>query len=122
MPYKLTKPCAHPGCSALVDSRYCPEHQSELRKRQDAGRPTASQRGYDSKWQIYTADYLKQHPYCIDPYRKHDIRVPSQVVDHKVPHKGDLRLFWDRRNHQPLCLSCHNYKTATEDGGFGRKS
>jgi 5-methylcytosine-specific restriction protein A len=42
-------------------------------------------------------------------------------VDHIVPHKGDMRLFWDPRNHQGLCERCHNSKTAREDGGFGHK-
>ncbi|WP_144469068.1 HNH endonuclease signature motif containing protein, partial [Bacillus pumilus] len=35
------------------------------------------------------------------------------------PHKGDKKLFWDSSNWQPLCASCHNRKTAKEDGGFG---
>jgi 5-methylcytosine-specific restriction endonuclease McrA len=25
------------------------------------------------------------------------------------------------KNHQTLCKSCHSFKTATEDGGFGCK-
>jgi len=42
------------------------------------------------------------------------------VVDHIVPHKGDADLFWQRTNWQPLCKPCHDRKTATEDGGWGR--
>ena len=42
------------------------------------------------------------------------------VVDHIIPHKGDKVLFWDRSNWQPLCKTCHDTKTAREDGGFGR--
>jgi 5-methylcytosine-specific restriction endonuclease McrA len=30
------------------------------------------------------------------------------VVDHIQPHRGDQRLFWDRRNWQPLCRTCHS--------------
>jgi 5-methylcytosine-specific restriction endonuclease McrA len=41
-------------------------------------------------------------------------------VDHKIPHKGNLELFWNRNNWQVLCGACHARKTATEDGGFGR--
>jgi 5-methylcytosine-specific restriction protein A len=40
-------------------------------------------------------------------------------VDHIIPHKGNKGLFWTRFNHQALCKSCHDRKTATEDGGFG---
>ena len=44
----------------------------------------------------------------------------ATVVDHITPHKGNQQLFWDRNNWQPLCKQCHDRKTATEDGGFGR--
>jgi 5-methylcytosine-specific restriction protein A len=26
MPYKPRRPCAHPGCPALTDKRFCPAH------------------------------------------------------------------------------------------------
>lgn len=45
----------------------------------------------------------------------------AEVVDHIVPHKGDLSLFWSRSNWQSLCKRCHDIKTAMEDGGFGRR-
>lgn len=33
----------------------------------------------------------------------------SPVVDHRRPHRGDERLFWDRSNLQSLCKSpCHD--------------
>lgn len=43
------------------------------------------------------------------------------MVDHITPHKGDRGLFWDRNNWQALCKTCHDTKTAAEDGGFGNK-
>ena len=45
----------------------------------------------------------------------------ATVVDHIVPHKGDLDLFWDESNWRPCCQSCHNRSTAKYDGGFGNK-
>jgi 5-methylcytosine-specific restriction protein A len=53
------------------------------------------------------------------------MRHPNQVVlatdvDHRIAHKGDMTLFWDPANWQGLCHDCHSYKTALEDGGFGR--
>ena len=37
------------------------------------------------------------------------------VGDHKVPHKGDPDLFWDRDNVQCLCKPCHDrHKQAQE--------
>lgn len=40
----------------------------------------------------------------------------SPVVDHRRPHRGDERLFWERRNLQALCKSpCHDrHKQALE--------
>ena len=34
--------------------------------------------------------------------------VAATVVDHIVPHKGDLLLFWDSSNWQALCAPCHS--------------
>lgn len=30
------------------------------------------------------------------------------VCDHKTPHRGDERLFWDEANLQTLCKPCHD--------------
>jgi HNH endonuclease len=46
--------------------------------------------------------------------------TPGTCVDHIVPHRGDMTLFWDPTNWQTLCDSCHGKKTTREDGGFGR--
>jgi len=41
--------------------------------------------------------------------------APATVVDHRIPHRGDKRLFWDRNNWEPLCASCHSgHKQARE--------
>lgn len=50
--------------------------------------------------------------------------VEATVVDHKVPHRGDLKLFWNRRNWQSLCKTCHDSVKAAEErsgriGGCG---
>jgi len=33
-------------------------------------------------------------------------------LDHVVPHRGDVRLFWDVSNLVGLCKRCHSAKTA----------
>jgi 5-methylcytosine-specific restriction protein A len=43
----------------------------------------------------------------------------ATVVDHIIPHKGDMAIFWNKSNHQALCKTHHDIKTASEDGGFG---
>ena len=42
----------------------------------------------------------------------------ATIVDHVLPHKGDMQLFWDRSNWQSLCKPCHDRKTGMEDGGL----
>lgn len=44
----------------------------------------------------------------------------ASVVDHVVPHKGDMKLFWDRNNWQSMNKKCHDKKTAHEDSSFAR--
>jgi 5-methylcytosine-specific restriction enzyme A len=45
--------------------------------------------------------------------------VAATVVDHVVPHKGDLELFWDQSNWQGVCKACHDSsKKLQEHRGF----
>jgi 5-methylcytosine-specific restriction protein A len=68
---------------------------------------TSTQRGYGYKWQQARAGYLEKHPLCI--YCERAGRTASaSVVDHIVPHRGDMTLFWDRGNWQGLCVTCHS--------------
>jgi 5-methylcytosine-specific restriction protein A len=46
--------------------------------------------------------------------------MEATEVDHIVPHKGDMDLFWDRGNWRAMSKPCHAAKTVREDGGFGR--
>lgn len=82
-------------------------------------RKTAAQRGYGSKWQKARKAYLARHPLCVHCEAEGRV-TPATDLDHRVPHKGDMRLFWDSSNWQPLCKPHHSAKTAREDGGFGR--
>ena len=76
--------------------------------------------------------WLHAHPLCGDraevPSQEHSAclragkATQGSEVDHIIPHKGDQDLFWDADNLQTLCRSCHSTKTASEDGGFGRRA
>jgi 5-methylcytosine-specific restriction protein A len=37
-----------------------------------------------------------------------EAQTAKLVADHKQPHRGDERLFWDASNLQTLCASCHS--------------
>jgi 5-methylcytosine-specific restriction protein A len=82
-------------------------------------RGSAHSRGYGRKWQAARLGYLQHHPLCVHCLAKGHVTIATDV-DHIVPHRGDLTLFWDAENNwQALCHSCHSKKTASEDSGFG---
>jgi len=113
------RPCRTPGCPGLVTAGFC--GACTARGAGKDRRATAAQRGYGGPWQRAREAYLREHPVCVDPDRRHRDQVRgARQVDHITAHKGDPVLFWDRENWQGLCDSCHSYKTATHDGGFGR--
>ena len=116
MPYRPKHPCKHPGCGELVTGTYCDVHTPQPMDY----RGSAASRGYGRTWQRESKAYLSRHPWCMECERKGK-RTPATEVDHKKPHKGDARLFWDRDNWQGLCHRCHSIKTAKEDGGFGNR-
>ena len=83
----------------------------------DEQRGSSAQRGYGYKWQKAREAYLRKHPICFNCSRK-GLVVAAIVVDHIKPHKGDMVLFWDSSNWQPLCKQCHDgYKKRLEISG-----
>lgn len=97
----------------------CEQHKRQSQRQQDDRRGSAAARGYGAKWRAYRAGFLRGHPLCIVCQQIGRIER-AVVVDHIIPHRGDADLFWSASNHQPMCKPCHDRKTATEDGGFGR--
>ncbi|MGJ8619600.1 MAG: hypothetical protein ACSHWN_04655 [Methylophilaceae bacterium] len=143
MPTSAPRPCKQPGCRSLTYAgAYCADHKRERQKQADATRKTSTQRGYGYRWQKASKGYLKSHLLCacdeckIEIKKQRDtlglldihddnyylsIKFPelaANVVDHIKPHGGDMSLFWDSKNWQPMNKRCHDKKTAKEDGGF----
>ena len=113
MPTKPSlKACANPRCPELTVGKYCHNHRAELAVQQDA-RPSASRRGYGHKWRQASALYLIINPTCVH------CGDYATEVDHIIPHKGDMELFWDRGNWQSLCHIDHSRKTGREQAGHG---
>jgi 5-methylcytosine-specific restriction protein A len=113
MPYVAPSPCRWPGCPELVHGTYCAAHRTP--RIYDQKRPSSTARGYGPRWRACRAQYIKEHPLCVNFIRCSGL---TTVVDHIKPvsQGGD---FWDPKNHQPMCEPCHNSKTAREDMGFG---
>lgn len=123
MPPRPHRVCLCPGCNLLTQERngFCLKHQEYAEKREqdrlekarvtsESRRGSSTQRGYDSKWRKAREAFLKENPFCAE-HLKLGQYIPATVVDHIEPHKGDLKLFWNRRNWQSLCRVCHNRKT-----------
>jgi 5-methylcytosine-specific restriction protein A len=91
-----------------------------------AGKASSTQRGYDYKWQKARLAYLAKHPFCVMCMADAGIEVRTiegvilccaamnvpvpyaAVVDHRIPHRGDMALFWDSGNWQSLCTTHHS--------------
>ena len=107
MPNKPKKPCSYAACSELTTERYCDKHKHNY----DRYRGTATDRGYDYRWQQARKIYLHKHPLCVECL-KLDRFVEATVIDHIDPHRGDKAKFWNVNNWQSLCKACHDVKTA----------
>jgi len=101
------------ACGCVVPSGQRCQHMiardRERKARHDQHRPSARQRGYDSKWDQARAAFLKAHPRCAM------CPAPSHVVDHIKPHRGDRKLFWQRSNWQALCTPCHSSQKQSQE-------
>lgn len=62
-----------------------------------------------AEWVRYRATFLKHNPKCYACAKE------SEIVDHVKPHKGNVELFENVRNHIPLCKKCHDYCTGQWD-------
>lgn len=99
-----------------------------------ASRPNQSNGCYGSRWQKARAAFLRQpgNQFCIRCYERGllnagNLRMDGSpqtverrihlVVDHIIPHKGDQKLFWDRKNWQVLCPDHHDIAKQQEEHG-----
>lgn len=118
----VKKLCNKVNCSKYcVDGhRYCQDHlyieEEQARRREEYlrdRRPDYSKFSrsplYNSaQWKKKSKEFLVKNPYCCvcGDY--------ATVVDHIIPHRNDLTLFWDEDNWRPMCKSCHDKKTREE--------
>ena len=78
-----------------------------------------SSRMYGRQWRKARAAYLQAHPLCVMCQQQGRI-TPAGVVDHIVPHRGDLLLFWRTDNWQSLCKPHHDASKQRQDSNGGR--
>jgi 5-methylcytosine-specific restriction protein A len=120
MPRRPPHPCNRLGCPLLVHTRFCDAHNTESRKHADQHRGSSSSRLYTAAWYRASRAYLRNNPLCrCDDCVRDGRLTAADTVDHIVPHRGDLALFWDQTNWQSMARAHHSRKTARHDGGFG---
>lgn len=124
MPDNFPHPCNQPGCGLITKNRYCAAHTVEHKKAiyeaaKDSAKEYNQQRPWyhawykSRRWREYRIKYLTFHPFCKQCEKEGRMTFATEV-DHIIPFKGDVKLFWDEDNHQALCESCHSKKTARE--------
>ena len=69
-------------------------------------RGSARERGYTAAWDKAAFAFKMDHPLCLG-CEAIGRTVATQVVDHRIPHRGDMVLFWDPNNWQPGCCWHH---------------
>ena len=115
------KLCACAGCLRIAShGGYCLRHKGLAdRKKKGPFRGTvrSSSSPYNglyrtARWRRERRAFLEEHPFCAV------CGGTSTLVDHIVPHHGDEIVFWDQRNWQALCASCHSAKTLRENNFF----
>jgi hypothetical protein len=76
----------------------------------------ANERGYTYRWQKASKGFLAKHPLCECPDCQAGKKrvIPATVVNHRIPHRGDMTLFWDRSNWECMSKTCHDKRTQDE--------
>lgn len=122
MPYKLGTPCSYPKCPEVTTERFCDYHRKMHQRNVSKSRGKELRRAYNSvRWIRFRNWYLQKNPLCVK-CELEGLTTPATDVDHIVPiSTPEDPKFVDPDSVQSLCHSCHSKKTATEDGGFGRK-
>lgn len=95
----------------------CGPCEARVQRQDVQHRGSSTARGYDSSWRRLRAAYAAQHHWCEDCLAN-DKRVPTAIVDHVQPHRGDEALRLDWNNLRALCRGCHSRKTAKEGHGY----
>jgi 5-methylcytosine-specific restriction protein A len=62
---------------------------------------------YGARWRRERRVHLARNPLCV-MCQEAGRPALATIVDHKTPHRGDVRLFWDKGNWQSLCTPHHD--------------
>lgn len=60
-----------------------------------------------ARWRKMRDQQLQREPLCTRPVHGDQV-VSATIANHRIPHRGDLRLFFDPTNLQSTCKPCHD--------------
>ncbi|MGG7518829.1 HNH endonuclease [Allorhizobium undicola] len=81
--------------------------RKEQKRQADRWRGSASERGYNHRWNKARSTFLASHPLCIGCLAEGRTEAAA-VVDHVDPHHGDPDKFWNTSMWQPCCRWHHD--------------
>jgi len=100
------------------------ERRREQRRLYDASRREEHAFYCSAAWLAIREAVLKRDHYLCQQCKREGRVVTGEkmqmAVDHILSRRTHPHLELDLSNLETLCQSCHNRKTATRDGGFGR--
>lgn len=114
MPKRSAQKCSAGDCynPATLRGR-CDLHRKHADRTDRTIRGSSTARLYDKHWRKARKSHLIREPLC-RPCKATHRTTPATIVDHIIPHRGDLTLFWDRSNWQSICETCHSIKSTKE--------
>lgn len=117
MPMAPPRHCPKPGHPTFTGRR-CPECARARRDAFETKRPSARARGYSPAWDKASKAFLALpgNRTCACGCGRE-----ADVVDHVTAHKGDMRLFWDQSNWQPMARACNSRKAVRHEGALQRQ-
>jgi 5-methylcytosine-specific restriction protein A len=127
MTYAINRPCNYGGgmiCAnfAVKGSSKCEQHKTQAGRDLRATRGSTTQRGYGSDWERVQKRAMDRDNYiCVlCKQRNPELVTIAVLVDHIIPVDKANPLAdpnrLDMKNLQSLCESCHQRKTAREQG------
>lgn len=109
--------CNEPGCGEIApNGAKCPECERRADRDSDARRPSATKRGYGSRWRRTRRAFLFSNPICCECGALADVADHDPVSRDELVRRGDPNP--DAFHHlRPRCKRCHDRRTAAESPG-----
>lgn len=93
---------------------HAPDNERARSRQRDATQPWR-QWYKTARWQKLRWSVLARDLFICRRCDRIEADTSQLVADHKRPHRGDERLFWDDQNLQCLCKACHDREKQSEE-------